>query len=281
MGHVRIVTDSSAEIDQDLADALGIVVVPLNVHMGDEVYHDGADVTAAQVMHRLAREGCSPPYTSPPPVATFRSVYDKIARTSNEIISIHLSGKLSDTVRRASEAAESFAGYSRIAIIDSRLASWGLGLLVVEAARAAAAGAALDEIVRTTRGMISRIYVVFYVDTLEHLLRGGRVAKADALAGSSLNIKPVFILENGENAPLESARTMDNAMDRLVEFVLEFPSLQHVSIVYGQLDRQAHALLDRLQEECPEQEFQLRKYGAAMTVHLGPNCIGVVAYEGP
>jgi len=279
MGKIKIVTDSSAEIPRSLAKELGITVIPLNVHIGGETFRDGVDITSAQVFQRMAKTPMLPT-TSPPSVSTFRSVYERLTKTADEIISIHISAKLSDTIRHALQASEYFLGYSRIAVIDSRLASWGLGLLVVEAAKAAAAGASQEEIVRQVRGMIPKIYVVFFLDTLEYLQRSGRIGKAAALVGGMLNIKPLLILEDGEIMPLEKVRTREKAIERLYEFVIEFPHLEHISIIYGQLSNEAHELLKRLKSVFPKRQIELKMYSAALGVHVGPNCMGIVVYEG-
>ena len=279
MTNVRIVTDSSAEITQDAAKRLGVTVVPHNVHIGPQVLRDGIDVTGDQVCQWVVESG-RPPRTSPPSLTAFRSVYQELTQSPMDIVSIHVSGKLSDTVRHAAQASAYFLGYGRITVIDSRLTSWGLGLLVIEAAQAAATGATSEEIVRRIRGMIPRTYVVFYADQM----KCGRVAEqADgvvSLDAGAPGLKPLFIVEDGENAPLGTLRTEERAVDRLYEFVIEFPSLQHVSIVHGLASGQAHELRERLTTERPEQKIELRRYGAAMAADWGPDCLGVVVYEG-
>jgi DegV family protein with EDD domain len=215
---VKIVTDSTAYLEPGVAEELEISVVPLNIHFGDEILRDGVDITAAEFFRRLDR---SPemPTSSPPSRSTFEKLYSKLSKTTDEIVSIHISDKLSQTCAVANAAAAPFLGRCDIAVVDSLTTSLGLGILATAAAKAAAQGETLDEVVRLLRGMIPHIYVVFLVETLDYLERGGRIGRAQAILGSMLGIKPLLIMEEGEIVPLEKVRTRSRAIDKLFDFV--------------------------------------------------------------
>ncbi|MCG2768529.1 MAG: DegV family protein [Chloroflexota bacterium] len=279
MRRVRIVTDSTAEIPKTLVDELGITVIPMYVHIGSETFRDGVEIDSAEFYRRLSK-GPINPTTSPPTKDEFRQQYDRLSRETNGIVSIHISSKLSRTLEMADQAAEHFLGTTRVVTIDSLQASWGLGLLVVEAARKAAAGDGLDEIVRYVRGLIPKIYLVLFVNTLEYLRRGGRIGKARALVGGLLSTRPVLVLEDGEIMPLSKARSRGRAIDRLLEFVVEFPRIESITVVQGRATPESQELLMRLNEIFPEKEIDLRTFGPALATHLGPDSVGVVVYEG-
>jgi DegV family protein with EDD domain len=278
---VKVVTDSTAHLEPGAAEELGLSIVPLNIHFGDEILRDGIDITAAEFFLRLDR-GPEMPTSSPPSRSTFEKVYSELSKTTDEIISIHISGKLSQTCAVANAAAAPFLGRCNIAVVDSLTTSLGLGILATAAAKAAAQGRALDEIVRLLRGMIPHIYVVFFVETLDYLERGGRIGRAQAILGSMLGIKPLLIVEDGEIVPLEKVRTRSRAIDKLFEFVVEFPHIEQMAILQKSpvATEETLLLIERLEMVLPEMEFPIITYGPVLATHVGPNTMGVVVYEG-
>jgi DegV family protein with EDD domain len=275
---VKVVTDSTAYLEPRVAEELGISIVPLNIHFGDEILRDGIDITTAEFFRRLDR---SPemPTSSPPSRSVFEKVYNELSKTTDEIFSIHISGKLSQTCAVANAAAAPFLGRCSIAVVDSLTTSLGLGILATAAAKAAAQGRSLDEIVRLLRGMIPHIYVVFLVETLGYLERGGR---AQAILGSMLGIKPLLIMEDGEIVPLEKVRTRSRAIDKLFEFVVEFPHIEQMAILQKSpvATEETLLLIERLEMVLPEMEFPIITYGPVLATHVGPNTMGVIVYEG-
>jgi DegV family protein with EDD domain len=264
-----------------VAEKLGISIVPLNIHFGDEVLLDGIDITVTEFFRRLDRSS-EMPTSSPPSGSTFERVYSELAKTTDEIVSIHISGKLSQTCAVASVAAEPFLGRCDIAVIDSLTTSLGLGILATQTAEAAARGKSLDEIVRLLRGMIPHIYVVFFVETLDYLERGGRIGRAQAILGSMLGIKPLLIMEDGEIMPLEKVRTRSRAIDKLFEFVVEFPHIEQMAILQKSpvANEETLLLIERLEMVLPEMEFPIITYGPVLATHVGPNTMGIIVYEG-
>jgi DegV family protein with EDD domain len=278
---VKIVTDSTAYLEPGVAEELEISVVPLNIHFGDEILRDGVDITAAEFFRRLDR---SPemPTSSPPSRSTFEKLYSKLSKTTDEIVSIHISDKLSQTCAMANAAAAPFLGRCDIAVVDSLTTSLGLGILATAAAKAAAQGKTLDEIVRLLRGMIPHIYVVFLVETLDYLEREGRIGRAQAILGSMLGIKPLLIMEDGEIVPLEKVRTRSRAIDKLFEFVVEFPRIEQMAILQKSpvATEETLLLIERLELVLPEIEFPIISYGPVLATHVGPNTMGIIVYEG-
>lgn len=283
MARPVIVTDSTADLTPQEIREYGIIVVPLNVHFGPRTYQDGVDLDRERFFE-LLEESPIRPTTSAPTVAAFQAAYERACEQSDQIISIHISAKLSDTIRRARQAADGLLGQCRILVIDSQITSVGLGLLAKEAARASAKGQSVDEIVRMLRGMISHIYLVFFVETLDFLERGGRIGKAQALLGTMLNIKPMLILEEGEIEPLEKVRTRSRALDKLTEFVAEFGAIDSLFIIHNQSPpEEIETLIEQIRQVRPNEPdlpIQVRHYGPVLAAHVGPDALGIVVYEG-
>lgn len=279
MGKVRIVTDSTAELSLEIADRLGITVLPLNIHIGEQKFRDGIDINPQEFFRRLKRTD-SLPFTTSPPLSAFEDTYHTLGRATDDIVSVHISARMSNTVELAKRAASSLIGQRRIAVIDSLSTSSGLRTLVIAAGEASKDGATIDEVVRLVRAMIPHVYLVFFVESLEYLERGGRIGKADAILGTMLNIKPLLIIEDGEILPLEKVRTRSNGIDKLFEFITEFPHLEKISILKGANAIDPAELLDRLELTFPEREIDVVTYGPVLATHLGPGAVGVFVYEG-
>ena len=282
MAKVAIVTDSTAYLEPGVAQELGITVVPLGIHIGDETLRDGIDITPEAFFQRLERGGPLPRTTSPS-VQSFEQVYADLHTRTDQILSIHLSGQLSQTVRQAQRGAESLLGRCEIAVIDSLTTSLGLGILATAAAKAAREGTTLDEIVRLIRGMIPHIYIVFYVNEMSYLERGRRIGQAQAILGSMLNIKPLLFMEDGEIIPLEKVRTHEKAIEKLFEFVAEFSELEQAAIVqrHATPTKETKLLLERLEQLFPKVKFPVIQYGPVLASHVGPSAMGVIVYETP
>ena len=281
MSKTVIVTDSTADLTADELTELGIHIVPMTVQLGSRVYRDDPSQPREEFFQMMA-EATERPTTSSPSLATFREVYDGACDDADDIISIHLSGKLSDTVRRARQAAETMLGRCQIHVLDSEVTSVGLGILVKQAARMARAGAPVEEIIRTLRGMIDHIYVVFFVESLDFLEQGGRIGKAQALLGTMLNIKPMLILEEGEIEPLEKVRTRVRALDKLAEFVSEFGRIESLTIMHNQSsEEELQNLRDRIVAVRGDSvPIHTATYGPVLAAHIGPDALGIVVYEG-
>jgi DegV family protein with EDD domain len=282
MARVRIVTDSSAHfLDPDFPAQFNVVVLPMNIQFGDRVLRDGTDIDTARLFQQVG-DGAPIPTTEAPGPAEFAAVYEQICGANENILSIHVSSRLSQCVQNARAGADEVLGRCKIHVIDSLSTSVGLGLLVEAAARAAAAGDSEDEIVRIVRGMIPRLYAVYFIETLEYLAKAKRIGKAQAVLGSMLGIKPFLTLEDGDIVPMEKVRTRQQAIEKLVEFVVEFSSIVNLAILQGAptLTDDSRALLERLSVEFPGREWPVVTYGPSLATYLGPNAMGIVVHEG-
>ena len=279
MPRVKILTDSTADLPPDVIERLGITVLPITIHLGQKNLRDGIDTTAEDFSARLLRASALPT-TSAPTLRQFEETFAELTKQGGEVVAIHVSSKLSQTFRTAQRAAAPLLGRSKIVVIDSQLITVGLGMLVTAAAQAAADGASLDEVVKLVRGMIPRIYIGFFVETLEYLERGGRIGKAQAMLGTMLNIKPLLILEEGEIVALEKVRTRAKAIEKLVEFISEFTRIERMVILHSTTPEDVNLLIEQINLVLPNMNIKVEQYGPVTATHLGPNALGVVVYEG-
>lgn len=271
---VKVVTDSTADLPPAMAKELGITVVPLNVHFGTEVYRDGVEILPDEFYRRLAT---SPrlPTTSQPTVGDFLKSYQELSQTTDEIVSIHISAKLSGTLNSANQAREQYQGDCRIEIVDSQQGSLGLGMVAIAANQAAQRGASTDEVVKETQLAIPRVRFFGLLDTLEYLEKGGRIGKAQAFVGSLLRVKPILVVRDGEAHPLERARTRAKGIERLCELVQEHMPLVDLAVVYTTTPDDAQALAQRLRPFLPDGEVFLSQIGPVVGTYLGPGVLGV------
>ncbi len=281
MGKVKIVTDSTAYLEASVIKRLGITVVPLTVRLGEETFREGVDITAEEFFQKLDRSTAMP-VALPPSVEDFQAVYAKLSTTTDQIMSIHISSKLSQTCNRAMTASQFLLGRCQITVVDSLTTSLGLGILATAAAQAAAQGQSLEEIEFLIRGIIPRIYIVFLAATLEYLERKGRIGQAQALLGTMLNIKPFLAIEDGEIIPMEKVRTSEGAVDKLFEFVGEFSNIEQMAIMQSTPEpiEETKMLIERLELAFPKIKLPILVYGPVLACHIGPDGLGVIVYEG-
>lgn len=279
MPRIAIVTDSTADLPLALRDELGITVVPLNVHFGDQVFRDQVDLSTGAFMERLTRSAVLP-HTSQPSPGAFVTVYEELARDHDGIISIHISGKLSGTVQSAQLAKTQVRDRVPIEVIDSRNASLGLGLQVLRAAELAGTGLDLADLARRLRDETDLYHLVFFVDTLEYLQRGGRIGRAAALAGSVLRLKPVLRIEEGQVVPHERTRTRARALAVLEQFVRSLARVERLAVVHSTSPDDAERLASSLGALTPQNPPIIATFGPVVATHAGPGAVGVIAFEG-
>jgi DegV family protein with EDD domain len=283
MANVRIITDITAYLDPDLIDQYQITILPIEIRFGDRDFHIGSRAGWDEFFEYIAGRPAETAEISIPGSA-FQDVYSRLSRETEEILVIPGSSRLSQAYVGAQAAARGFLGRSRIEVMDSMSASWGLGLLVKAAAEAAADGRALDGIVRLVRGMLPHIYLVFFVERLDYLERGGRIGLAQALLGTRLRIKPLLLVEDGEIIPLEKVRTRTLAIEKVADFVAEFATIQQVVILRSPVENEMNELIGELREHLsaalPDHQFETIEYDPVLACHLGPEALGVIVYEG-
>ncbi len=277
---VRIVTDSTADLPLQFAHDLGIAVVPLSVIFGDEVYREGIDIDHDLFYDKLIN-GKVLPTTSAPSVGDFLEAYEPLLKETDEIVSIHLSSKLSATYDNACQAAQDLSDRgARIEVIDSRVVSLGLTFVALAAARAARDGGDIDQVRAAADSTIERIRIYILLDTLEYVRRGGRIGRARAFLGAILRVKPMLALRDGEVHPHERVRTRRHAMDRLFQIATSYPNVREVAIGYSTNPQDAHDFQQRLAEVMPHVNIWTARFGPVIGTHGGPGVLGLGLLEG-
>jgi DegV family protein with EDD domain len=283
MSRVRIVTDSTVQFTEpDFAQNHNVTVVPLAIHFGKETFRDGIDLNSEQFFEKLKHANGSMPTAASPTPEQFTAIYEEVTKSSKDVVSLHISSKLGRVWRNAKTGAEPLMGRCNIQVVDSTTTSVGLGVLVEAAAHAAEDGASPDEIVKLIRGLIPRLYVVFFVESLEYLAANKRFNKAQAVLGSMLEIKPFLTIEDGDIVAMEKFRTRQQAVEKLTEFVSEFSELEHLAIMQStpQPTEDTRMMLEQLAIDFPGRKFPLYVYGPSLGTFLGPEAMGVIVYEG-
>ena len=276
---IRIVTDSVADLPQALASASDITVVPCYVIIGNETYKDGIEITADRFYSRLA--GLSRlPSTSQPTIADFHDVYRRLLDQGHQIVSIHVSAKLSGTVNSATQAKAALGDSSPIEIVDSQMASAAMALTVLTGARLAREHSDYLEVARRVRQSIVRTHTFFVVDTLEYLQKGGRIGKAQAFVGGMLKVKPILSIRDGEVHPLERPRSMERAKNRIIEMVRDMAPIRQLNVSYSTDRVQALALRAELAELVEPEHLVESRFGPVLGTYLGPNALGVAVTQG-
>jgi DegV family protein with EDD domain len=278
MSQVHIVTDSTSDIPAALAEELGIAVVPCQVVFGNDVYLDGVDLSPTEFYAKLAQTR-ELPRTSQPPVGLFADAYRRILEDdgSAEIVSIHVTGKLSGTVNAAWAGAQMLPDPSRVSVIDSGQLSMGLGWAVIEAARLAQAGAPRSEIRHSTQTLLPRLRVAAIIDTLDSLYRGGRINQLMAVLGTALRIKPLLTVRDGEVSVMGQVRTRSRALKHLAVVVREWGPLARMAILHTDAPWVAQTLAEDLADLMPADETIMGPVGPALTAHLGVGVVGICA----
>lgn len=273
---IRIVTDSTSDIPSEVARKLGISIVPLTVSFGKKVYRDGIDLNAEEFYSKLAQSE-ELPKTAQPSVGSFIDVYETLAPQDNEIISIHLSNKLSGTYNTALLAKEAMTKDCRIEVVDSKSVSMGLGLTVIAAAKAVRDGVTFKEAMDIIHRNISRIHLVAFLQTLEYLEKGGRLGKGKALLGTLLHVKPLITVQEGEVQPFGRARTTRGALQRLYDFVNALLHIRGLSIMYTTVSKEVEILAKLLAPLFPQDRIIVTQVGSTLGTHTGPGTVGVAA----
>jgi DegV family protein with EDD domain len=270
---VKIVTDSTADIPEELAAELEITVVPCNVHFSLETYRDGVEMSKKAFYTRL-RTSPTLPTTSAPAVGLFEATYRELAGETDQILSIHLASALSAIYNSACLGAEAISDVE-IALIDSGQASMGLGWLVIAAARAAQEGQSLAQIMVLVENMKPRVRLFAALDTLEYLRKGGRVSRTVAALGTLLHIKPLVEVRDSAVLPLERARTRRRSVQRLIELVAGLGLLEELAVLHSDASQEAQQLAEEISFLHPLERILIAEAGVIIGTHAGPNGLGV------
>jgi len=276
MAKVALVTDSTAYLPTDLVDKFGIRVAPQVLIWGENTYLDGVDIQPDEFYRRLSTAKTLPT-TSQVSVKSFAEIFGSLIEEGYDILAVLISSELSGTISSANQARAMFPD-ANIEIVDSRTTAMAMGFVVLTAARAAAEGASLDECKALAEQAREKVGVVFAVDTLEFLHRGGRIGGATRFLGTALNIKPILEVRGGRVEPLERVRTKRKAHKRLVELIGERTgscrSLR-MAAIHANASEEAHQLLDIAAEKYHAQETLFSQVSPVVGTHTGPGTVGL------
>lgn len=277
---ITIVTDSTCDLPPELIQKYNISVVPLYVRFGEEVYKEKIDLTTDEFYKRL--KGPIFPSTSQPSPQDFITLYQKLNKDYNYIISIHISSKLSGTVQSAN-MAKKVLNLEKIEVIDSLQTSIFLGMIVLEAAKLCQQEKSKNEIINTISKLIQNIKTIFTLDTLEYLQKGGRIGKAQAFLGSLLDIKPILGIKDGEVIPLAKVRGRKKMFSETIERIKEDIGTKQINIgiVHANSQELGLRLKDLMSKHFQIKECIFSQIGAVIGTHTGPGTLGVGYVEVP
>ncbi len=269
---VAIVTDSTADLPKPLADPRSISIVPLTVIIEGREYLDGIDISPDEFYRRNA-----PASTSQPSPGRFAETFERLLADHEEVVSLHISSRLSGTYAAAVQGAE-MASVGRVRVVDTGLVSMPLGLVTLAAAEMARAGERGAGIERKVKELCEASSVFFVVATLENLRRGGRIGGAAALLGSVLQMKPVLTIRDGQVTPLERVRTQERAIARLVELVRSTDRGRGLCAIVGHAAAagQAERIAAEIDDVCDT--LLVHPLGPVVGAHAGPGTVGAGLY---
>jgi len=276
---VKIVTDSLGDIPSEVAEELGITVIPINVIFGTISYRDGVDLTTEQFYDKLAASKIFPT-TIVPPLGTFADTFDRVAGEASGILVITNSHKLSASYETAVLAKERMKRQCRVEVIDSLSAVMAQGLIAIAAARAANAGANIDEVIALTRKNIPRVDVRMAFDTLEYLRKGGRIGKVRAFLGSKLKVTPILGIRDGEAYPFTREHSRAKAIDYLYDFAASFSHIDGIAVEHATTPDEAEILIERISAKFPKKRIYCSKVSPVIGAHVGPRVMGVAVLGG-
>ncbi|MCB8938475.1 MAG: DegV family protein [Ardenticatenaceae bacterium] len=276
---VAVVVDSTAYIPPALVAQYNIHVIPQILNWEGSSLRDDVDIKPDAFYARLANAK-EMPTTSQPSAGEFHEFFSKVAETAESIVAVLISKSLSGTQASAQAAADMMSDYP-IEIVDSESAAMGLGYMALAAARAAEAGADYQEAAAAARALVKGMRVLFVVDTLEFLHRGGRIGGAQRLIGSMLSIKPILHLVDGKIEPLASVRTKKKALAHLMEVAKEEmggKSGVKAAVIHAAAADDAQSLHAQLSEILNPEEMHIVELSPVVGAHVGPKALGVVFY---
>lgn len=281
MTRIHVVTDSSALfVNAHFVQQNPVTVVPNRLEFDGKLFREGVDLSAEEMLQRIARMS-KPPKIIPPSSAELVETYKRLSINCDAILSIHASREIFNTWQNAHIAAQQIAGQCEIIVIDSQMLCAAQGFLVQVAVKAAQEHDDLEEIVRLVRGAIERLYAVYYVETMDFLLHNQIMSPSHAILGAMLNIKPFVTIEEGHLRSIEKVRTRAQAVERLVEFAVEFDYLEEAAILQPKtyLSDQSRMVQDRLATEFPRKRFPHAVYSPSLAALIGADATGIVILE--
>ncbi len=278
MEKIKIVTDSTADLSEDIIKDLEIHVVPLSISIEGETYLDRVDLSPEMFLEKM-KASDELPKSSQPSAGVFAELYDELGKDGSKVISIHMTGDMSGTVRSAESAAE--ITDTDVTVVDSRFISRGLGFQVIEAAKLAREGKGVEEILKAITEIREKTQLYVVVDTLENLVKGGRIGKGKAMIGSLLNIKPIASLAGGEYTPVAKVRSHTQVVKFLVQQFMEDvkgKTIKGVGLCHADGLALAQNLKTKIAEKTGYDQFDIGHTTPIISTHTGIGAIGFTYY---
>jgi len=276
MTRIAIVTDSTAYIPENLRAQYNISVAPQQLIWGTETFRDGVDITPTQFYQRLRVDKVNPKTSQASP-GTLKEVFNHALKSADAVLAILISSGVSQTFNSANVAKADMPG-AQIEVVDSRMIAMALGFICIAAAKAAAEGKSLAEVKKLAEDSIAKVGVVFVVDTLDYLHRGGRIGGAQRLIGNALNVKPVLELRDGRVEPLERVRTKKKAVDYMIGYIADRvagKSRLQLATLHADAEAEARELLDTASKRLNPVETVLTEVSPVVGTHTGPGTVGL------
>lgn len=278
MSKIKIVTDSTGDLSNEEIEKFQLEVVPLSIHIDGDTYIDRVDITPGEFLKKM-KNSDELPKSSQPSAGTFLEVYDRLAEEGYEVISIHMTGGMSGTVQSAASAAQ--MSKAKVTVIDSRFISRALSFQVIEAARMAIQGKTTEEILKRIDEVREQTRLFVVVDTLDNLVKGGRIGKGRAMIGSLLNIKPIASLEDGVYTPVAKVRSHAQVVKYLANQFCEDvkeKSISGVGLVHAEGTGLAVKLKEAILEQTGYSNIEIADTTPVISTHTGPGTIGFMYY---
>lgn len=276
---IKIITDSAADLSQEIIDEYGLDVAPLLVSKGQEVFKDKETIQPLEVFNNMRKGEVYK--TSQVPVSDFLERFEKCAETGADCICLAFSSELSGTYQSAiiagKQILERYPDF-KPEIIDTRCASLGQGLVVYQAARMVKEGRERDEIIQSVKFNAEHMEHIFTVDNLEYLYRGGRINRTTAFVGGLLNIKPILNVKDGKLIPIDKTRGRKKVLQKMLELMEERGvelDQQLIGISHGDDPEGASTLAEMIRERFNPQDIMINTIGAVIGAHAGPGTLAV------
>jgi DegV family protein with EDD domain len=278
MGKVRIVTDSTVDMSAEELRKYEIEMIPLSISIDNEVYLDKVEIEPDEFLVKM-KQAKELPKSSQPSTGVFLDVYNRLGSDGSEVISIHMTGGMSGTVR----SAESAAGMSdtKVTVVDSKFISKALSFQVIEAAKMAQDGKSTEEITKRLHEIQKQTSLIIVIDTLENLVKGGRIGKASAFIGSLLNIKPIATLEGGVLNPASKARSQSQIVKNLVSRFIEDTkgkTISGVGIAHANGYDLSVKVRDAIKELCGMKDIKIELTTPVVSTHAGEGAMALMYY---
>ncbi len=276
---IRIVTDSTCDLPEELVAEHGIHIVPIHIQFGAETYRDGQTIDKPTFYRRVEQDGLLPKTSQPPP-GDFVRLYQAIAGPADEIFSIHVTGKLSGTFNSAQLAAEALADRIKVHVFDSWAGSAGLGFMCLDAARMAEAGKSAREILKRLESTRPQVNHLFTMANLKFAEMSGRVNKLQSALASLLNVKPIVRVEGGLMEVAEQVRTRKKAIAHVITMARERvgEAKVNLAVIHAQTPDEAAELLEQARRTLKVGEVFVHDLALSLAVHFGPGTLAVVTY---